>query len=424
MQKQIGKYRLQKELGKGASGTVYLAVDTFAETNVALKVIDSKALADPEAGKLFRKQFLNEASLAGKLNHPHIVSILEAVVDIEPSYIATEYVPGGNLSRFSEPDALLSVGDAMEIGFKCCGALEYASRHGIVHRDIKPANIMVVQGTDVKVGDFGAAYFLQAQATQISAIGSPSYASPEQLQGRAPTHQSDMFALGVVLYQLVTGRLPFEAETMNGLFQKILTATPQPPSALSAALTPEMDGTILRALNKDPAERYPSWADFALQLAEIGSLSVYRQAIPDSERYRALRRMSVLSELDDAEIWELVHAGRWNRRPPRSVIIRENEPGESLYFIAEGEVKVTKKDRLLNILKQGESIGEMSFIQSGETIRQATVESTTDVLLVEFQKNAIKRLGQRCRFRFSQALLRILGERLALADTRILQLLS
>ena len=110
-----------------------------------------------------------------------------------------EYVPGGNLGRFEEQKKLLSAGDAIEIGFKCCGALEYASRHGIVHRDLKPANIMVVAGTDVKVGDFGAAYFLQAQATQISAIGSPSYASPEQLQGRTPTHHSDMFALGVVL---------------------------------------------------------------------------------------------------------------------------------------------------------------------------------------------------------------------------------
>jgi len=212
---QIGKYDIRKQLGKGATGTVYLAVDTFSGKEVALKVIEPEVFKDPEFGSVYRSQFLNEASLAGKLKHPHIVGILDAVVQEDSGHIAMEVVSGGDLSQHVSADTLLPVADVLQIGFKCCGALAYAFNEGIVHRDIKPANIMIAQGTDVKIADFGVALLRKAQAVQTASIGSPYYMSPEQLEEAPLTHHSDMYCLGVVLYELLAGALPFEPRQLR-----------------------------------------------------------------------------------------------------------------------------------------------------------------------------------------------------------------
>jgi serine/threonine protein kinase len=219
---QVGKYDIRQRLGKGATGTVYLAVDTFSGKEVALKVIEPEVFRDTEFGSVHRSQFLNEASLAGKLKHPHIVSILDAVVQEDSGHIAMELVTGGDLSQYSTPDKLLPVADVVQMIFKCCGALEYAFSEGIVHRDIKPANIMIASGTDVKIADFGAALLRKTQTVQTASIGSPYYMSPEQMRGEPLTHHSDMFCLGVALYELLTGHKPFNADTLDDLVQKVL----------------------------------------------------------------------------------------------------------------------------------------------------------------------------------------------------------
>jgi len=189
---QVGKYEVQKLLGKGATGTVYLAKDTFSGREVALKTIEPEVFRDPEFGAVYRQQFLNEASLAGKLRHPHIVAIFDAVMQENSGYIAMEYIDGHDLSHHTRPGQLLPIADVLQVGFKCCGALEYAFKEGIVHRDIKPANLMLAQGSDVKIADFGAAYLRKSQAVQTAAMGSPYYMSPEQLQRQELTFHSDM----------------------------------------------------------------------------------------------------------------------------------------------------------------------------------------------------------------------------------------
>ncbi|MBI2319581.1 MAG: protein kinase [Betaproteobacteria bacterium] len=435
---RIGKYELQERLGRGASATVYRAIDTFSDAEIALKVIDAAVFQEPEFGSVLRKQFLNEASLAGKLNHPHIVAILDAVVTEEAGHIAMEYVPGGDLSRYCGAENLLSVEDAIQVSFKCCGALDYAFRQGIVHRDIKPANIMVVKDTDVKIADFGAAYLRKSEATQTVNIGTPAYMSPEQISGQALTHHSDMYCLGVVLYELLTGARPFVAKSITELIQKILAEDPAPPSRVRPSVPPELDHVVLTALNKTPGHRHPSWVEFALELAKIGRLSVYEKTIPDSDKYEALKAVQMLRTLNDAEIWELVQAGRWARLPARSAIIRENDFGQSLFFLAKGDVKVTKQGRLLNIIGAGECFGEMSYIRDGEIPRHASVESMSEVIVAEFQSDALARMMSEvivaefqsdalarmstgCQLHFMRALVRNLAERLALADTRISQ---
>lgn len=416
---QIGKFQLLKVLGKGASATVYLALDTFAGIEVALKVLDPEVVHSPDFDRTTTMQFMTEASLAGKLSHPHIVAILEASVGEDSGYIALEYVPGGDLFQYTKPGNLLSPEDSIQIAFKCCGALDYAFRQGIVHRDIKPANIMVVSGTNIKVADFGAAYLHTVADTQLADIGSPTYMSPEQVRGQPLDFCSDMYALGVVLYQLFTGQRPFVAPTIEALFGKILGETPAAPSSLRPELSKDIDAILLQMMAKKPQDRYPSWAELALDIAKVGRLSVYHSAIPDSEKFLALKTVRLLDQLDDAELWELVLAGKWSRVPPRVAIVREGETGKSLFFLGSGHAKVTRQGRLLNVLDAGECVGELAYIKDGGIARQATVETMADVLLVEFEREMLEQVSLRCRYQLSMALMHSLVDRLSLADERL-----
>jgi len=421
MAERIGKYEIKALLGKGASGSVYLANDGFSNADVALKVINPAIFKDPEFGAVHREQFLNEASLAGKLNHPHIVAILDAVVTEDAGYIAMEYVPGKDLSQYADPKNLLSVGDAIEVGFKCCGALDYAFREGVIHRDIKPANIMVAGGTEVKVTDFGAALLRTGKSNDTVSIGTPAYMSPEQINGDTLTHKTDMYCVGVVLYELLTGVRPFVSDSMPDLIRKVLNEAPVPPSQLRAGLPAGIDGLVLKALEKNPDNRYPSWADFALEMANIGRLSIYLTSIPDIEKYAALRSVDMLDKLTDGEIWELVKVARWTRVPARTVIIQEDAAGESLLFLAKGDLKVTKQGQLLNLISSGEWFGEMSYIGGGDMHRQATVETMTDGTVAEFAVADLERTSMGCRHHLLRALLRNVVDRLVLSNVRVAQ---
>ena len=416
---QIGKYDIRRQLGKGATGTVYLAVDTFSGKEVALKVIEPEVFRDPEFGTVYRSQFLNEASLAGKLRHPHIVAILDAVVLEDSGHIAMEAVSGGDLSQHVSADTLLPIADVLQIGFKCCGALAYAFNEGIVHRDIKPANIMIAQGTEVKIADFGAALLRKAHAVQTASIGSPYYMSPEQLEEAPLTHHSDMYCLGVVLYELLTGQRPFTADSLDALVEKILHQDPAPPSSLRAALPKQIDRVVLRAMAKKPQYRYKTWPEFALELSNVGKLLLPADAIMDSEKYVALKRVEMLANLSDSELWELTHAGRWKRIAAKQAIIRENEPGKSFFFLAQGQVKVTRERHLLNTIGEGESFGEMAYIRGGEMPRHATVESMTAILIAEFEPEALARMSLGAQLQLTRALVRNLVDRLELANVRL-----
>src|SRR5471032_3397430 len=419
MAEQIGKYELKGLLGERASGSVHLATDTFSGAEVALKVINPAIFKDPDFGEVHRAQFLNEASLAGKLNHPHIVAILDAVVTEDAGYIAMEYVRGTNLSKYADPANLLSVGDAIEVGFKCCGALDYAFREGVIHRDIKPANIMVSGGTEVKITDFGAAFLRSGKINETVSIGTPAYMSPEQINGDTLTHKTDMYCAGVVLYELLAGRRPFVAESMPALIRKVLTEAPVPPSELRASLPRGIDDLVLRALEKNPEDRYPSWADFALEIASIGKLSVYVHSIPDLEKYASLRGVGTLANLTDAEIWELVKVARWSRVPARTVLLEGDAVGGTLLFLAKGDLKVTKQGQLLNIISSGEWFGEMSYIGGGDMLRQATIESMTDATVAEFSVPDLEGTSMGCRHHLLRALLRNVVDRLVLSNVRL-----
>ncbi len=413
---RIGKYQIKRELGSGAASTVYLAYDEFYNADLAVKVYhpDSGAQSEPTRG-----QFVSEAALAGKLVHPHIVTILDAVADEQGGFVAMEYVPGGNLHRYTTPSRLLPMDDVVQIAFKCCGALDYAFREGVVHRDIKPANILVAEGTDVKVGDFGAAFITGIETTQHWRVGSPSYIAPEQIRDQPLTHQTDMFSLGVVLYELVSGARPFRGSNTMETLDRVLRAEPPPPSQIRPDLPPALDDIVLRMVQKSPGDRYASWAELALELARVGRLSLFDQAVHDTEKYTALRSASLLSGLNDAEVWELARTGRWTRVPSQTMLVSEGETGDSLFILGAGEAKVTLQGKLLDVLRKGDCFGEMAFVQGAAATRQASVATTKDALVAEFSRASVDALSLTCQLQLTRALLRTLAARLAFANDRV-----
>jgi serine/threonine protein kinase len=417
MEEKVGKYLLRSELGRGASSIVYLAYDEFLNADLALKVYLPESTA--ERAMTADVQFVSEAALAGRLEHPHIVTIVDAVAEPGRRYVAMEYVAGGSLLRYSTPGRLLPVADLAQIAFKCCGALDYASRLGIVHRDIKPSNILLDGAGDMKLADFGAAFVRGVRTTERFKLSSPSYTPPEQIREQPPSAQGDMFSLGVTLYELLTGVKPFRGETVEARLQSILEHRPVPPSQLRPELPPLFDGILDRLLRKWPEERYANWAEAALDLASVGRLSIYEMAVPDSEKFTALRASSLTCDFDDVEAWDAVRHGRWRWLRAQEVVVREGDAGDSLLLVARGEAAVMTQGRMLNVLRTGDCFGEMAYAQGSEGRRSATVQTLTDTLIAEFTPALIAQLSPGTQLKLARTLLRVLAERLTFANARL-----
>jgi len=243
--------------------------------------------------------------------------------------------------------------------------------------------------------------------------------SPEQIEGKPPTFHSDMYSLGVVLWELLAGKRPFLAENLDALLKKIVQLDPAPPSEARPGLPKAIDAVVLRAMKKAPDQRYASWTDFALELSKVGELVLPPGSIPDSERYVTLKNVPMLSTLADSELWELARAGRWARVKKGKPIVREDERGKSFFFLAKGEAKVTKKGKLLNMVNGGECFGEMAYIGGGEQPRHATVEPVTELLLAEFEPAALEKMSLGAQLQLTRALVRNVVDRLALANVRL-----
>ncbi len=272
-QMKLGRYQIHGEIGKGAMGVVYRARDPMINREVALKAIP---LADEFEGAELedaRSKFFREAEMAGRLSHPHIVTIYDAGEDHGVAYIAMELLRGHHLVEHTTEDKLLPPAIAIELMARIADALHYAHQNQVVHRDIKPANIMFdAPSGELKITDFGIARLTDSNRTRTGVVlGTPSFMSPEQLQGRVVTGSSDLFSLAVTLYQLLTAQLPFRADSMPGLMLKIAQEPHVPARLVNPALPAGVDAFLDRALAKQPADRYPSGAAFALALRALNS---------------------------------------------------------------------------------------------------------------------------------------------------------
>jgi len=270
---RLGRYQLEREIGRGAMGIVYLGRDTAINRMVAIKAIPlASEFSDAELVEA-RSRFFREAETAGRLNHPNIVTIYDVGEERGLAYIAMEYLKGRHLSDYAKSDALMEPRKVLEVIARTADALGFAHKQQVVHRDIKPANLMYDPGTDVlKITDFGIARLSGAGSTRTGIVlGTPSFMSPEQLEGRTVTGHSDLFSLGVSLFQLLTGQLPFTADSMTGLMQQIAEAPHPPLRAFRPDLPACVESVIDRALAKNPDARYDSGAHMAAALEDCRS---------------------------------------------------------------------------------------------------------------------------------------------------------
>jgi serine/threonine protein kinase len=422
---KIGKYEIVRELGRGATSTVYLATDPFSTQQVAIKLFDLGMLRDPNRAKIYRKLLMTEASLAGKLSHPHIAKIMDAVMEGDLNYVVMEYVEGSTLERYAEVDTLLPIETIAEISYKCCKALEYAQYQGVIHRDIKPANILLQGEFDIKISDFGSAAVQNQETTQVSGVGSPAYMSPEQVKELKLTHQTDIYSLGVVMYKMLTGKLPFDASNNFSMIYHIINIDPPPPSTFRPETPPELDAIVKRAMEKDVAKRYQTWEEFASDLVGFSSISLAeKKGIRDTEKFDTLRSLVFFKNFSDVELWEVLRISEWRKVPDAEYILHDGESGRSFYILGQGSVRVTKQGRLLSILHRGDCFGEMAHILERDFKRSTDVIAKSDVVLIEINPDVLIHATPGCRLQFGDAFLRMLVKRLSVANTRVSHLLA
>jgi serine/threonine-protein kinase len=263
----IGKYRIVELVGEGAMGVVYKAVDSLLNRTVAIKVMNDAIARQDE----LRARFLREAQAAASLQHPNVVSIYDLGEVDGHLYIAMEYVPGADLETIvRDKEAPLTLQQKLDVVIDVLTGLSFAHKRGIVHRDIKPANIRIGEDGRAKIMDFGVAHLASSKLTSTGAsLGTPSYMAPEQITGGKTTPATDIFAVGAVLYELLTGQLPFDAGSMQNLFFKILTEEARPIRELTSGLPTALERVVQKAMMKDGAARYQSALDMANDLSAV-----------------------------------------------------------------------------------------------------------------------------------------------------------
>ncbi|HEX9434371.1 MAG TPA: serine/threonine-protein kinase [Burkholderiales bacterium] len=419
----VANYPILRKLGEGATSEVFLCQDPFRNREVAVKRIFPEALRDPTRGRLFRKLFFTEASLAGKLEHPHIAQIYDAGIGEDSGYIVMEFVPGGTMERYCAPENLLPLEQVVDIVFKCTRALAYAHMQGVTHRDIKPGNLLYAASpTDVRIGDFGLALNVGAETTQITGVGSPAYMSPEQIREELVDHRTDLYSLGVVMYQMLTGQLPFRANNKFSMIYQITQFDPPPPSALRREVPASLDRIVRRAMHKEADKRYHSGDEFAEDLIEAlraGLGEASRETFGDADKFAALRSMRFFTAFADPELWEVVKLGLWERVHAGSVVLREGDVGDFFCVVMEGEMRVSKNKKLLSVLGAGECFGEMAYLSLTGQQRGATVAAGAESRILRMRVADLEQASISCRSKFDRAFIGILVERLNLANTRL-----
>ncbi len=426
---RIGRYEVHAKLGEGATSEVFLARDSFREREVAIKRVRTGFGSDSRDGHFQARFFAAEAALVGRLQHPNVVQIYDAVPDEESPYLVMEYVPGLTLRRFCRADALLPLEQIAEVGFKCAMALGYVYRQGLIHRDVKPANILAVtEGeriTDVKISDFGSVFAIDSDRTQVYRVGSLAYMSPEQLEGDALDHRADMYSLAAVLYHLIAGRPPFDATQQAAIMHQIYHAEPPPLRTLREGVSEALHDLIHRGLAKDRQQRFETWEAFAHALSDL----VARREVPraqvqdvlDSERFNLLRTLDFFKDFGDVELWEVVHRGRWQRLSFGHAIYKKGDEGGSFHILAGGQIEVYRDGQRVAQLGAGTSVGEMAYLAPSPALRV----HSTDILVTEpattisFTPQTMEHLSPNTRHRFDGAFIHVLVRRLHAAHEQL-----
>jgi hypothetical protein len=416
---RLGKFEIKRRLGKGATSYVSQAFDPFRDIDVAIKLLDP-AVFEGDSDSMAKTGFMVEASLVGKLDHPHIAKIYDVVAEGKQHYVVMEYIDGGTLEKYCQPESLMGVDGAVDAIFKCGKALEYVNGLGLVHRDIKPANILLSGDGDVKVSDFGAAQARNVTSSHHLRVGSPYFMSPEQLDEKAVDFRSDIYSLSVVLYQLLTGKRLFEASSIAGLLKQIMERVPDPPSYYQPGVPKRLEEVIMRGLEKKPVDRYSSWSKFleelsAAHMPEGGAIAIDSA----TDRFQAVRGCKFFKSFPDPALWEVLEVAEFRRVTEGDVIIREGDLGDFFFIVLGGRIRISRKGKLLDVLTPGACVGELSYVLEGRVPRSATCVVIEDGVILKIRDEWLREASNVCRLLFERVFLKQLSHRLIDADIRI-----
>lgn len=417
---KIGKYEILRTLGKGATAVVYLARDPDTNRQVAVKLIrfggDNAVMS-----RRLRKLFQIEGSIGRRLDHPNLVKIYDAQIENDQAYIVMECIEGKALDFYCPINRLLPMHRAIGIVFKCCLALDHAFRQGVVHRDIKPANILIDAEDNPKITDFGLALNLHKDmgkdSTFIMGVGSPAYMSPEQIKNYPLNQKTDLYSLGVVLFQLLTGRLPFRATNQGALVYKIVNMDPPSVCDLNPNLPRALDPILKKALEKDLYNRYRNGAEFAKDLSTVRyQIFDENDTQQDTAHFDLLRRLEFFHEFDDIELWEVLRISVWREVSDKVMLIREGDNHRLFGIIIRGFAEVSIEGRALCRLGAGEVVGEMAYMHPTDTKRSASVVTLEPTLFLEINSAALDLASDELLERFRKTLQAQILTRLRAAD--------
>jgi serine/threonine protein kinase len=410
---RIGKYVIINEVGQGSTGRVFLSHDPYYGRDVAIKLYNTESEDDEHRARVTRKMFFNEAQMVGRLQHPNILPIYDAGEENGSYYVVTEHIHGARtLAAYCKPDALLRVDDVLQMMFKCAKALHYAHGRGVIHRDVKPSNIMLTLDNDIRIIDFGIAIVTDSSVSRIEGIaGSPSYMSPEQVQSADITPRSDLYSLGAVMYELLTGFRPFRANNLSKLLHQIVYATAPPVHTLRSDIPEDIELVVATALQKEPKDRFESGLAFAAALTKsYQRLRHQYDQIDKQQQFDLLRRLRFFHDFSHSEIWEILRASDWRDYQEGDEIIREGEMDDRFYILVSGQVNVASGRRQVGVLSEGDCFGETSYVRGAR--RTATISAAAPVTLLRVSSTLLEQSSSECQLRFNKVFLRSLIERL------------
>ena len=410
---KIGKYVIINKVGKGSTGIVYLSHDPYYRRDVAIKVYNIEEDSDADRARVARKMFYNEAHMVGMLQHPNIMPIYDAGEEDGKYYVVTEHIQGARtLAAYCRPDNLLRIDDVVEIIYKCAKALHYSHGRGVIHRDIKPSNVMLTNDNDVRIIDFGIAIVSDSEVSRIEGIaGSPSYMSPEQVQSEELTPRSDLYSLGAVLYELLTGFRPFRADNLSKLLHQIVYATPPPIHTYRDDIPEELEEVVAMSMQKEPNKRCASGAAMAADLTRVyQELRTKYDSLDNQEHFDLLRNLTFFHEFSHAEIWEVLRASDWHEYKDGENIVREGEMDDRFYIIVVGKAAVEANGNGLGVLANGACFGETSYVRGAK--RTASIRADGPVTILRVSSTLMEQVSSACQLRFNKVFLRSLITRL------------
>lgn len=418
--RRLGKYLITGELGRGAFGVVHKGHDPFVQREVAIKVVETRDGTPAESQQM---AFFAEARAAGKLHHPYIVLLYDAGVEDKLSYLVMEYIAGETLRRFCSPEGpRLRIERVCDIMMRCALALDYIHKAGVVHKDIKPGNIMLTQAGTPKIMDFSiAAMGAHTQLSEEPLAGSPMYISPEQLRGQAPGPASDLYALGVVMYLLLSGQAPYAAANTPTLFRQIKLVPPTPLKKQRPDLPDSLCELVMRLLSKNPDERHASGRELAEDLARHSERAegARRRSLQLSQD--SLRKLEFFKAFKSRELGELMDASETATYKGGSTIIREGESDNALYILLMGMAEVRKGEHLVALLSKGDCFGEIGFLYAVK--RTASVIATTDVMVLKVNAQLLEQMSPDCQLRYYKIFCENLILRLTITTEKAAKLL-